>query len=451
MTTEKADARPEKGLFLEMFIRDLTLEDCVLDLVDNSIDSLIRHRDLDVSEALLPVSADGGGAGRSMDDAEPATIDIRYDSKHFRISDTCGGISVADARQEVFRFGHSADTPPGQLGVYGIGLKRAIFKVGNHITIESKTADEGFNMVIDVPKWASNRFDWTLPFQPSLGGAEPGSAGTTIEIRSFRQEVAERFKSGTFEKSLYDMIARTYSLFLNRYVTVTLNGHRVEPMPIPIGESDHATSAKEVFQQDSVTVTLYAGLAPRDSDGQWHASDAGWYAACNGRFVVIADKTELTGWGLGQGPSFVPKYSGFVGIAFFYSRNPLALPWTTTKRGLNRESLVFQKARGRMSAISRPILTFLNNMYAATEVEREPHRRIAEEINPVDVRSLSGAPARSFSTTARPPAEPTVRVQYDAKEAELERVRKHLRKSRWPATRIGRFTFDHYLKTECPE
>lgn len=49
-----ADARPTKELFLEMFVRDLSLEDCILDLVDNSIDSLIRIRDIDVSEALLP-------------------------------------------------------------------------------------------------------------------------------------------------------------------------------------------------------------------------------------------------------------------------------------------------------------------------------------------------------------------------------------------------------------
>ena len=49
-----ADARPTKGLFLEMFVRDLSLEDCILDLVDNSIDSLTRSRKIDVSEALLP-------------------------------------------------------------------------------------------------------------------------------------------------------------------------------------------------------------------------------------------------------------------------------------------------------------------------------------------------------------------------------------------------------------
>ncbi len=49
-----ADASPTKGVFLEMFVRDLSLEDCILDLVDNSIDSLIKSRNIDVSEALLP-------------------------------------------------------------------------------------------------------------------------------------------------------------------------------------------------------------------------------------------------------------------------------------------------------------------------------------------------------------------------------------------------------------
>lgn len=37
----QADARPTKRLFIQMLTRDLALEDAVLDLIDNSIDSLL--------------------------------------------------------------------------------------------------------------------------------------------------------------------------------------------------------------------------------------------------------------------------------------------------------------------------------------------------------------------------------------------------------------------------
>ncbi|MCK4827530.1 ATP-binding protein, partial [bacterium] len=193
-----ADASPEKHLFLEMFIRDLTLEDSILDLVDNSIDSLIRERNIDVSEALEPLGSNRDSPGAARAKMEPASINITFNDKYFHVEDNCGGISVEDAKEEVFRFGHSKEAKVGQLGVYGIGLKRALFKIGNDIIIESKTVREGFKMVIDVPNWSDDR-RWELPFEVIDGTGDPSVAGTSITIKSFRPEVAERLRSGTLE------------------------------------------------------------------------------------------------------------------------------------------------------------------------------------------------------------------------------------------------------------
>jgi hypothetical protein len=442
-----ADASPEKRLFLEMFTRDLSLEDCILDLIDNSIDALIKTRNVDVSDALLPIKENGDrdeGSELSL-----GTITINYSSKFFEIVDTCGGISLKDALGEVFRFGHTPTAVTGQLGVYGIGLKRAIFKIGNDINIHSETISDGFIMHIDVPSWA-NESSWGLPLQEAPAAASPASAGCTISIKSFSREVTERFGTPLFEKQLYDMIASTYPLFLGRYVNVSLNGHNVEPKRIPLASSSDVNIAKEVFINGGVSVTLYAGLAARNADGQWQGVDAGWYAACNGRLVVVADKTELTGWGAGSSPTYQPKYRGFVGVIFFYSKNPLLLPWTTMKRGINKESLVFQEARGRMATIARPIFRFLDNMYAVQETEREAPRRIAEKIDPVDVRELTNIPQALFVPKPEPVIEQSIRIQYFANVKEIERIRKRLRKSNWSGAQIGRFTFEHYLKNECP-
>jgi hypothetical protein len=449
MKTIQADARPEKGLFLQMFTRDLSLEDCILDLLDNSIDSLIKTRGINVSDALIPLGDNDAGDKPTEAIVKPAVIKVTYSTRHFEIEDNCGGISVKDATDEVFRFGHSKKAIVGQLGVYGIGLKRAIFKIGNDITIESKTKDQGFRMHITVPSWSKNP-NWTLPLEVIGGTGDSNIAGTSISIKDFGPEVTERFTSGTFEGNLREMIARTYCLFLNRYVLVSLNGHEVEPLPIPLGESEYANVAKEEFEEHGVKVTLYAGLAGRDTSGEWRAIDAGWYVACNGRLVVVADRTVETGWGAGM-PTFVPKYRGFVGLAFFYSMDPLLLPWKTTKQGLNQESLIFQRARTRMATIARPVLSFLDNMYSSQEIEHEAQRQVAAGIKPLDVRNLTEKPAVTFKAVAKPPSEVMVRVQYSAKQTELNRVRKSLGKSTWPATRIGRYTFDHYLKTECPE
>ncbi len=448
MTTIQANASPAKHLFLEMFIRDLTLEDSICDLIDNSIDSLIRKLNINVSEALVPLESKSN-ADSSITKMETSSINITFNDKYFHIEDNCGGITVKDAKEEVFRFGHSKGAKVGQLGVYGIGLKRAIFKIGNHITIISKTAKEGFRMIIPVPEWSDDP-DWTLPMETIDGTGDPAVAGTTITIKSFSAEVAERLKSGSLEGHLKEMIARTYCFFLDRYVIVTLNGHKIDPDYIPLGFSEEVTVAKEVFSDDGVTATIYAGLAARDTDGQWRAADAGWYVACNGRLVVSADKTELTGWGVGKG-IFVPKYRGFIGLVLFYSPNPLSLPWTTTKRGLNQESLVFQRARTRMAAIARPVLRFLDDMYPSEEKEREPQRQVAAGMKPQDIRNLTTSSEAKFEVKVQPSGEHLFSVQYYAKGIELDRIRKALGKRSWPATRIGRYTFDHYLKTECPE
>jgi hypothetical protein len=445
MKTMEADASPTKEVFLEMFIRDLSLEDCILDLVDNSIDSLIKSRSVDVSDALLPDGSDRD----KKEKRRLAVITISYEPGVFRIRDNCGGISVEDAVKEVFRIGHSDKAALGQLGVYGIGLKRAIFKIGNDITIESRTRDDGFNMHIAVPEWSRNP-SWKLPLEVTEGTGEVEAAGTSITVRSFREEVAARFRSGTFEARLTEMIGRTYCLFLNRYVAIALNGRKVGPRVIKFGSSEEVNVAKEELVDGNVKVTLYAGLAARGADGEWQAAEAGWYIACNGRLVVAADKTDLTGWGLGM-PQFVPKYRGFLGLAFFYSRNPLDLPWTTTKRGLNQESLIFQRVRTRMATIGRPVLSFLNEMYSSEETERTPQRQVAESITALDVRELTSRPQTGFQTAARPLTEDTVKVQFDAKRADLNRVRKSLRRSDMPASKVGRYTFDYYLKKECPQ
>jgi hypothetical protein len=445
MKTMEADASPTKEVFLEMFIRDLSLEDCVLDLVDNSIDSLIKNRNVDVSDALLP----GGGDEVEKGKHRLPIIEIYYEPGKFRIRDNCGGISVKDAVEEVFRFGHSEGAERGQLGVYGIGLKRAIFKIGAEIAIESRTAGDGFNMHISVPQWAENP-DWKFPLEVTKGTGDVETAGTLITIKSFRPEVTTRIRSGTFEANLRDMIARTYSLFLDKYVAVAVNGRRVEPKVINFGYSEAVNVAKEELTEGDVKVTIYAGLAARGVSGEWQTAEAGWYISCNGRLVVAADKNPLTGWGVGM-PQFHTKYRGFIGLVFFSSPNPLELPWTTSKRGLNQESLVFQRVKARMAVVGRPVLSFLNEMYSSEEKERAPQRAVAESIEALDVRELTSRSQAAFLTRARPLVEDTVNVGYIAKWSEINRVRKSLRKSDMSASKVGRYTFDYYLKRECPQ
>ena len=82
-TLPVASAEPSKAFFIEMLTRDIPLSVCILDLIDNSIHSLISETDLDVSEHLF-----SGTTSRRV----KALIEIQCTPKKFRIADNCGGI-----------------------------------------------------------------------------------------------------------------------------------------------------------------------------------------------------------------------------------------------------------------------------------------------------------------------------------------------------------------------
>ncbi len=115
-----ADASPSKELFVDMLTRDITLAECILDLIDNSIHSLVVNERLDVMDHLI--------AGTTPP-AINHKVEINFSPSKFSIKDNCGGITLDDAEHHVFLLGKpSHEKTSTGLGVYGIGMKRAFFK-----------------------------------------------------------------------------------------------------------------------------------------------------------------------------------------------------------------------------------------------------------------------------------------------------------------------------------
>ncbi len=451
--TAYARAYPRKRFFLDMFTRDISLEDCILDLIDNSIDALLRHRPnavpLDALEAI--------GAQPLPHDTLLPRIDLSFSENRFTIEDNCGGIPLKEAKNQAFIFGKPADgngEASGTLGVYGIGLKRAIFKIGQHLAMRSATPDEGWQVDLDIVEWAKkdDTFDdWRIPITSAPAAKSAKSAGTKIVIDPLRDETKLRLQDGEFAGLLHAHVARTYAWLLDRYVRIKINERPVEPVKIEIGTSAEVSYARDLFELDGVHVELLAGLATRGSSGEWRQETAGWYVMCNLRIVLAANKDEVGGWGGGALPMFQPKYRGFIGLAFFRSSDGLKLPWTTTKRGLNRESAIYMFARNRMRGVARPIITFLDQMYRSGPEESLEERRIATAVKPAPIANMLSANQQSF--TVLPPkqtrATKSVNVQYPALKADLDLIRQHLRKADMSASAIGQYTLKYFLKQEA--
>src|SRR4051812_6075156 len=139
---DSADAHPSKAFFVEMLTRDIDLQDAILDLIDNCID----------------------GIQRQLTSAKPRNLDKPYggfaaqltiSSKRFAIEDNCGGIPRSKAETEAFRLGRPANHKRENLptvGVYGIGMKRAIFKMGRKAEVTTVSDGKAFKVSIS-PEW----------------------------------------------------------------------------------------------------------------------------------------------------------------------------------------------------------------------------------------------------------------------------------------------------------
>ena len=200
-----------------------------------------------------------------------------------------------------------------------------------------------------------------------------------------------------------------------------------------------------------MSVEIVVALRPRAGD-EWVIGAAGWYVVCNGRVVVVADQTDLTGWGV-AGPQFASKYRGFVGVAFFFSDKPSTLPWTTTKRGLNRESKVFQLARNEMAAAARPVLSFLNDMYPSDAPSEVVERDLADGVRSTALHELAAGGTGAFKVTgvSKRGRVPTVSVQFRARRSDVERAKKCLAKPGWGAGKVGAYALKYLLDQECPD
>src|SRR5262249_47732493 len=128
-------------------------------------------------------------------------IDVTCTERQIRVADTCGGITRRRAMDEVFCFGHAQEDQQGKLGAYGVGMKRALFKIGNSFHIISRTAEEGFEVAFKLNDWAETDA-WRIPITFIDGAGSEKRAGTSITVSELHDEVVLRIKEGGVPKNI---------------------------------------------------------------------------------------------------------------------------------------------------------------------------------------------------------------------------------------------------------
>jgi hypothetical protein len=428
-----AEANPEKSLFVYLITRDIGLADAIVDLTDNSVNAALKPLDNALS--------DEKDFRRLLERTDPPKVTIRvsFNENQVSVEDDAAGINFAAAEKEIFRFGHTKeyDEQRDRLSVYGIGMKRAIFKIGDVIHMTSDSKSGGFDLNFHVSDWASDSTPpWTFP----ITKRDPSDrTGTSIVISNLHPDIRSRISDSRFETELIQKLSKVYSFFLGRVVNIFVNKKEVPRTDFQVGENYSRTE----FAVGPVFCAVLAGIAPT-LGLSFPASASGWFVFCNYRTVLYADKTELTGWGVDL-PTYQPKHRPFIGVVWFTSADPEALPWTTTKSSVNPDSMVWQEARSKMEETARPIIRLLDSRYSDQGTLLDPKQVADVSAKPASVFASTVTTPRTFFTPAVK-TDRTIKIQYHKPRAEVARIQKHLGRSGMSGSEVGRVTFDYFLK-----
>ncbi len=348
----RPSAEPTREFFVEMLTRDIPLEQAILDLVDNSVDGAKK------------LAAAGGDFGNH-------SVTLLLNGTQFSISDDCGGFDRETAITYAFRFGRPEGAPrtPGSIGQFGVGMKRALFKFGQHFTVSSATATEEWAIALDVPDWLEHG-DWHFPWvdfgdDVAVSRAKPG---TEIVVDKLRPDVAARFATTNFVNWVSDLIRSKHRQFISQGLSISVNGMHIDATDLVLSFNDKLKPGRDELPladegEALVNVRILAGV------GASSPREAGWYVICNGRVVLSADRRNVTGWGLLEEqsdrlmvPNFHNQYARFRGLVWFDSDDSARVPWNTTKTDVDTDSSVWQRAFSRMIEMMRPVITFLNEL-----------------------------------------------------------------------------------------
>lgn len=387
---QPVNASPVKSFFVHMLTRDIGLEEAILDLLDNCVDGILRGNNLS-----------GGTKPYSGFHAE---IEFKKDS--FMISDNCGGIPWK-LHEYAFRMGRADDggpDVPGGVGVYGIGMKRAIFKMGERCLISTQNGHNNYDVEIK-PEWIANENDWNIPVR--AGKKSMSEDGTTILVGDLYPDIARRFAQDaeSFKSKLRDMVATHYAFIIDKGFRVRINGDPVKPRPtrLVFGKGTKGPRIQPyIFKtrtDDGVDVYLAVGftrpipsqdeVATEQEEKKYSSLEAGWTVLCNDRAVLYCDRTELTGWGEANVPRYHTQFVAISGVVEFKAVDASKLPTTTTKRGIDTSSRLYLQVKNKMREGMRIFTDYTNKWKTHADESREHIKAAGPPLSFEEVKAAS--------------------------------------------------------------
>lgn len=417
--TLKVNSSPSKEFFLNMITKDVTVESAILDLIDNSIDAYKRNQE----------------------NHNEGHISIDYDlaQDYFMIRDNCGGMTKEIAETKAFMFGNHTQRYSKNLGMYGIGMKRSIFKIGDSFSVKSRTAEDSFNVYMDKEEWINLKNEqgeeiWKFHIEDIELDMENG---VQIELKKLTPDLKEYLSWKSNINELKKKISSSYGEILNRNIIITVNGEQI------------AYEAEQLFQSDEIDLKTYiktmtvGAVKIRILAGVSTPSpkDAGWNIIANGRVIIEKNRTDLTGWestydsedddideilNNERVPAYHNDFARFRGYIYLDAEDANDLPLNTTKDGIDRQHPIYRKIYKEMQYALSEILPKLR----ALQISIREYNK-TEKVSPVStlksikVEELKGIDKQKFTldVSKYKPKETMRTISFPIEETKLERLK----------------------------
>ncbi|WP_010630031.1 ATP-binding protein [Halomonas sp. KM-1] len=323
--------------------RDINCRECILDLIDNSIDSARR--------AIVSSSGRVDHTGLPVD-YSGYEISVGLKNNSFYVEDTCFGISPEEIENRLLVIG-KLPRERLSIGSFGVGLKRALLKIGKTYSISTSYEGNAYRLIFS----SEDLIDSGMPIYAKKLTDQSNESFTQVVISDLTESAnREILESISWQTEIIEEIGVRYGVFIKKGLVIKYNNIPVKPLCPSVKKFKTIEVQRDIISSvpGDVVVKIEAGLHekylfkdPASPDlpieNKELTSEYGWYFVCNDRVIKKACIEESFGWA----KRWHPEYYGFVGWVFFTGAAD-DLPWNTKKTDIDPNSEVFEAIKSKL-------------------------------------------------------------------------------------------------------
>lgn len=340
--------------FAETLTVDVELVDAIFDLIDNSIDAardkIISQQNYDKDQHGLPKNY------------SQYHVTITLNPQFIEISDNCLGIDQSTVETKTFYTGENSDHKFG-VGFYGIGLKRALLKVGKKYKF---VTDNGIN-----------KYEATFEHDVLSGDKEKELVarkttsdkiiGTSFKASNLKIDTINQITSLEWWNEILKLLSIRYSIYVGKGFEIKIINEchskkiieKIQSGLPEIRNHSFFPLKNEHSSYDDVNVFYEVGIhdkyrykgEPDYKKGQNDnlTEEFGTYFICNDRVIISASFENKHGF---LSP-YHSEYGGFLCFVHMVSESANKLPWNTAKTDLKTHSPLFLSIREKVEPLAK--------------------------------------------------------------------------------------------------